>query len=277
MKLTVLRRLVLLFFLAFFTCSLAADLRLLFLDVGQGSATLLLTPDDRAALIDGGRSYGRIEPVLAGLGVTQLDLIVASHADADHIGGLVDAVRLHSPGAFLDNGLPHTTQLYGRLLEAVEQSNALYLEGFRRTLTLGDVTVEVLPPPYLTADQNSNSVGIIIQYGGFRALLPGDATKLEQEWWLQEYPELLAGVNVYAAAHHGSRTGDELSFVAWLDPQVIVISSGAGNQYGHPHAETLAAYLAVAGFVLRTDEDGTILIRVPAAADEYLVLTDFTP
>jgi competence protein ComEC len=65
--------------------------------------------------------------------------------------------------------------------------------------------------------------------------------------------------------------------VAWLAPQVIVISSGAGNQYGHPHAETLATYRAVAGFVLRTDEDGTILVRVPAAADEYLVLTDFTP
>lgn len=272
-----LRRLAVLLLLAAFTHGLAADLRLAFLDVGQGSATLILTPDGRAALIDGGRSYSRIEPALAGFGVTQLALIVASHADADHIGGLVDAVTRYSPAAFLDNGMPHTTQLYSRLMEAVEQSDALYLEGTRRTLTLGDVIIDVLPAPYLTSDQNSNSIGIIVQLGEFRAFLPGDATRFEQDWWLAEYPELLGGINVYAAAHHGSSTGDERDFLTWLDPQVIVISAGAGNSYGHPAGQTLAAYFDVASYVLRTDEDGLILVSVAAEAAEYLVQPGFTP
>jgi beta-lactamase superfamily II metal-dependent hydrolase len=271
------RQLLLSALLALFVSGLAADLRIVFMDVGQGTATLLLTPDDRTALIDGGRSFRQVEPLLSALGVKHLDLIVASHADADHIGGLVEAVQLFSPGAFMDNGLPHTTQTYARLLAAVEESDALYLEAFRRTLTLGEVTIEVLPPPYLAADQNSNSVGILIQYGEFRALLPGDATQLEQDWWLQEYPELVTDINVYGAAHHGSTTGDRPDFLASVGPQVVVISAGQGNSYGHPREETLEAYHAVADFVLRTDLDGSVLVRVPPDAGEYLVVPEFRP
>lgn len=252
----------------------AEALRLVFLDVGQGTATVLLTPDGRSALIDGGLSFRRLEAHLERLGIKKLDLIVASRAHADHIGGLVDAVRQYEPGAFIDNGLPNTTLTYLRLLQALEESDALYLEPFQRTITLGKVKIDVLPPPYLTDDQNNNSVGIRISYGDFSALLPGDASELEQDWWLQNHPELVGETEVYGAAHHGSETGDKPRFLASAKPQVIIISAGEDNRYSHPRPQALLNYEAATSLVFRTDQRGSLTIKVPQQGGVFYILPE---
>jgi len=247
---------------------------LIFLDVGQGDATFLRTPEGKTALIDGGRSGKRLLEQLDHLGVTGLDLVVATHADVDHIGGLLRAVEAYPPRFFMDNGIPHTTQAYEKLLLAVEHSGSSYLNASERTITLGDARLTVLPPPRESENQNDNSIGVLLRYRRFKALLTGDSTAKEQAWWLEHYRDDLAGVTVYKAAHHGSRTGDRESFVGALSPAMIVISVGGGNSYGHPHPEALAAYRQVGAKLYRTDQDGAVTVMIPLGGRAgYLVRT----
>lgn len=247
----------------FFSVRDEATLQVVFLDVGQGDAIFIRAPEGQTALIDGGESGAAIADYLSTLGVTQLDLMVASHAHFDHIGGLIDTVAAYPPKTFMDNGIPHTSQAYQDLLRAVDEAGSTYLEASERSISLGSVTLRVLPPPHESDEQNENSVGIYLSYGDFEALLLGDATSEEQAWWLARYPDLLSEVEVYKASHHGSRTGDEATFLRTLSPEVVVISAGLDNSYGHPHQEALSSYHAVDASIYRTDQLGSITISVP--------------
>lgn len=242
----------------------ADGLELLFFDVGQGDATLVRTPDGRTALIDGGRSGERLEELLTRAGVERLDLVVATHADFDHLAGLVTALERWPVRAVVDNGLPHTTATYRRWLETVEASGARYVRPTRdalRTVALGETTtLRLLPPPLENDDQNDNSVGVLLEHGAFTALLPGDAESGEQAWWLDAFGRDIAPVELYKAAHHGSSTGDARWFLEALEPEVVVISAGLDNPYGHPHREALASYRAVGARILRTDLDGNVTV-----------------
>lgn len=243
-------------------------LEIVFLDVGQGDATLVRTPDGRTVLVDGGKSWRRLEPQLDALRVERLDLLVATHADFDHIGALPGAVERYQPAAFVDNGVPHPTRAYDRLLEAVEAAGSRYLEGSARTLTLGELVLELLPPLRFDPEargadeQNENSVGVLLRWGDVAVLLPGDATAAEQAWWSRCCLAGLDDVEVYRAAHHGSRTGDREAFVRALAPDWVIVSAGRDNAYGHPHPEALAAYRAAGARVLRTDEVGAVTVTV---------------
>lgn len=255
----------------------APGLELIFLDVGQGDATLIRTADGRTALIDGGRSTARMRDHLAALGIDGFDLVVATHADFDHIAGLVPVLEEMRVANFMDNGLPHTTQTYARLVDAIEPSGARYLQATERTLTLGDVTLTVLPPPLESDDQNGNSVGLVLRYGAFEAILPGDATASEQAVWRRRYPDALADVDVYKAAHHGSSTGDRPEFVELLSPDVVVVSAGFENSYGHPHREAVASYRGAGATIYRTDLDGSITLAVAPGGGSYRILTGPVP
>lgn len=238
----------------------AAHLELRVLDVGQGDAVLIRS-DGRTALIDAGPA-DRIVAQLRALGVDTVDLLVASHNHADHIGGM-DAVLDSFPVRFyLDNGHPAGTRIQQRVLERVERHGVTYLQPTRRTLSLGDAQLRVLPSPLepRTEDQNNRSLTLVLEYRGFRALLPGDA----------ETPLLnallaagdVAAVDVLKAAHHGSRNGLTPAWLARTRPAVVAISLGAGNMYGHPHEAALRYYCAGGRRVLRTDLHGDIIVRV---------------
>jgi beta-lactamase superfamily II metal-dependent hydrolase len=252
-------------------------LEVIFLDVGQGDATLIRTADGRTALVDGGRSVGRLLDHLDSLSVTAFDLVIATHADFDHIAGLVAVLEDMPVANFMDNGLPHTTQTYARLIDAIEPSGARYLEATERTLTLGDVTLTILPPPLVSNDQNGNSVGVVLRYGDLEVVLPGDATAAEQAVWQRSYPQELAGVDVYKAAHHGSSTGDRPEFVGLLSPEVVVVSAGFDNSYGHPHREAVASYREAGATLYRTDLDGSVTLLATPGGGSYRLVAGTLP
>jgi competence protein ComEC len=236
-------------------------LELHFLDVGQGDAVLLRAPSGQTALYDSGPSGQRIVEALRERGVERLDLVIASHNHADHIGGLAEVIREFRPRFYMDNGVPHTTQTYRRVLEAVRDAGAQLIEPTERRISLGDAVLQILPPPGRPGwGHNDNSVGVIASYGDFRASLFGDAERAQQEWMLSEARHHLRRVAVHKASHHGSRNGDVSAVMASLRPEVVVIGVGAGNQYGHPHAEAIALYNGVGAEVYRTDRHGTVLV-----------------
>jgi hypothetical protein len=162
----------------------------------------------------------------------------------------------------LDNGIPHTTATYRRLLEAVAAAGTQYLEATPRRIGMGDVTLHVHAPPGEPAlGQNDNSIGIVIEYGTFRAVLTGDASEREFEWWSRRSPDLLTEATIYKASHHGSRNGDTRASVDAFRPEAVIVSVGANNSYGHPTEEAALLYQSVAERIFRTDLQGTLLVH----------------
>ncbi|WP_145999412.1 ComEC/Rec2 family competence protein [Deinococcus sp. UR1] len=229
-----------------------------FLDVGQGDAILIRSPEGKTALIDGGRSAERLSDQLEKYGVTRLDLMIASHADADHIAGLVPAAALN-PRVFINNGLGGTTQTWERLVRALQGVDATFTKASNQTVNLGSVKLRVIaPPPGMPDDQNLNSVGLAVQFGEFRALLTGDSETEETEGWLaQERADLRGPFQVYKSIHHGASNGDNAAWLANVRPENVVISVGQ-NSYGHPTAPTLRLYRQTGARVYRTDRHGTV-------------------
>lgn len=148
-----------------------------FLDVGQGDSILITSPEGKTALYDGGRSEARLRELLGRYGVHSLDLVIASHADADHIAGLLAAAPLR-PKFYVNNGIAATTQTFSKLLTALQAAGTQGLVASERTINLGSVKLRLIPPPpgMPEADQNLHSVGLLIEYGGFRSLMTGDST-----------------------------------------------------------------------------------------------------
>ena len=193
--------------------------------------------------------------------------MIASHNHADHIGGMSEVLRRFVVRAYVENGLPHTTSIYARTLAALEREPGLqYLAATDRTITLGSVTVRILPPPRLDNSQNNNSVGALIEYGRFRALYTGDSEVAELRSWLRT--ARISRVTLMKIAHHGSSNGTVGEWVRATAPAIAVVSLSSSNSYGHPSPGVEAAWIAIGARVFRTDRDGTI--DVTATADGHL-------
>ena len=248
---------------AFLGCGVTApapvgeSVRVTFLDVGQGDAVLIRSPEGQTALVDAGWS----SPVtnLRALDVDELDLLVATHPHADHIGGMADVINSIPVRFYMDNGQTHTTATYQGLASTLQQrTDVTYLIAEPRSISLGSVEIEVLPLlPVASTDFNNRSIGLIVRYGDFAAFLSGDSEVEELSFWTQQ--DVVPDVTVLKAPHHGSYNGFTSEFLEDAEPEVVAISVGS-NTYGHPHAEALEAYTSAAETVLRTDLDGQITI-----------------
>ncbi|SMB80121.1 excalibur calcium-binding domain-containing protein [Deinococcus hopiensis] len=241
-------------------------LTLRFLDVGQGDAVLITSPEGKSVLYDGGRSEVRLQTLLRQYGVQSLDLVAASHGDADHITGLTPAVRLYRPKLFLNNGIAANTQAWSKLVTAARNAGTQGLLAKDQVINLGSVKITVIPPPpgMPRGEQNVNSVGLLVQYGSFRALMTGDSETEETRAWLKKYPAgFLGPVQVYKSIHHGAKNGDNAAWLAAVRPLNVVIGVGPNN-YGHPTAEALTLYKKEGAGVYRTDLQGTVTVVVQA-------------
>jgi beta-lactamase superfamily II metal-dependent hydrolase len=227
-----------------------------FLDVGQGDAVVIQSPEGKVALVDAGPSY--IVHLLHALGIDSVDLAIASHAHLDHIGGMLGVIQSMPVRYYMDNGVEHNTSTYTGLMGTLVASDHItYLEATQRTVSLGSVEIQVLPPPDWAKEQNLASVGLIVEYGEFRALLTGDSEIEELNHFLDMG---LPQVTVLKAAHHGSRDAVSPRWVDVTRPEVVVISVGANNEYGHPDPWALRYYQAVTEEIYRTDVHGTVTI-----------------
>jgi len=245
----------------------AADsvLRITFLDVGQADAVLIQTAGGRTALVDAGRRD--IVPLLRQFGVLEIDLLVATHPHADHIGGMAGVIAAFPVRFYMDNGEPHTTQTYRRLLAALDaRPEITYLEASPRTLTLGEVEVEVLPLlPRGSTEHNDRSVALVVRYGSFTAFLSGDS-EVRQLSYLVGHG-VVPEATLLKAPHHGSDNGFTWEFLNTARPRIVVISVGRNNGYGHPRPAALRAYEASGAAVFRTDRHGHVSVQGRESGD----------
>src|SRR5213592_4638666 len=241
-------------------------LTVFFLDVGQGDGAVLRTPNGRWIAIDGGprlpgSDAGRrvVVPFLRRHGARRLALVVATHGDADHLGGLPAVVEAFSPELVLEPGEPLGRPLYLEFLAAVEGSGARWhpaRAGDR--IELDGVVLEVLSPDSvwmtLPLDVNEHGVVVRVTFGATRLLFQADAG-LPVEGHLAGR---VGRVQLLKVGHHGSATATSDAWLGELRPRQAVISVGAHNHYGHPAPEVLDRLRRWGSEIFRTDQAGTI-------------------
>lgn len=252
----------------------AGVLTIRFLDVGQGDSILITSPEGKSVVIDGGKSEARMRELIRQYDIRNVSMVVATHADADHITGLIPVVALNRPQLFVNNGLSHTTQTWQKLLNVVQLADTKGLKASgNQVINLGSVKLTVLAPPSGMPDQNTNSVGLLVQYGTFRALMTGDSETPETSAWLKSLPASLLGpVDVYKSIHHGAANGDNAQWLAAVKPKNVVISVGPNN-YGHPTKAALELYRKVGATTYRTDLQGTVTVTVQPGG-KYAITTE---
>lgn len=234
-------------------------LNVIHLDVDQGEATLIVTPQEKRILIDAG-SNNWTAAFLRVMKIDTVDLVVATHNHEDHIGGMPDVLESVVVRAYVDNGLPIPTRIYRRTVRAIENERGIqYLVASDRTIRVGEVALRLLPPPRFDISQNNNSVGVLLEYGDFRALFTGDAEAPELTAWLRS--TRIREVTLMNASHHGASNGATRAWIRATSPEVVVASAGRRNSYGHPSPSIISAWTAARAKVFRTDRHGTIFVR----------------
>lgn len=252
------------------------ELQVHFLDVGNADSALIRCGTHQM-LIDGGEpsSGKKVVDYLRGQGVDRLDYVIATHPDADHIGGLpdvleafpVDRVLMH----YMDDDNTPTSYSYERLLTTMLDRDIPVTDTAPgQQYALGDATVDILGPQGDFVDSNNMSVVCRVSFGNRRFLMMGDAEKKAENALISSGTDLRA--DVLKVGHHGSHSSTSSTFLATVAPDHAVISCGENNRYGHPHPETLALLQQRHTHIWRTDRQGTIVMTTDG--DKLTVTTE---
>lgn len=238
------------------------ELKVHYIDVGQGDSTLIQTPDGANILIDGGiKSAGqKVVSYLKSKDVGKLDMVVATHPHADHIGGLIPVLNAFQVDKFVDSGKAHTSQTYLEMLTIIDNKNIpfevaqkgkvyAFDNGFKMTTIHADSTATNL---------NNASVSFKAEYNKVSFLLTGDAEKEAEAAMVNSGLNLSS--TIYKAGHHGSNTSSTQAFINKVKPQATILSYGKGNSYGHPH-DVIIKRLQAAGSKLYSTENGDIIVK----------------
>lgn len=239
-----------------------SEFTITFLNVGQGDAILIETPDGIQVLIDGGPDGSVLRELSRELGRFDrtIDMVVATHPDADHIGGLVDVLARYEVDTILLTENETDTPVSDQFRARVEAEGAEVVHARAGAVfALGaSTTMRVLFPRSDPSAMESNASSIVLQvsHGEFDALLTGDAPSRIEEFLLTTYGDALRS-EILKFGHHGSNTSSSDAFVAAVSPEFGIVSAGKDNRYGHPHREVLDIAAAHGVTVLRT-MDGAI-------------------
>lgn len=235
------------------------------LDVGEGSATLIRT-DSGNVLIDAGpeNTQETLCEHLRQMGVREFALVIFTHPDEDHIGGGDAVLRAFPVREIQTNGAADSNDSYDALIrtaDATGKAVPMRSVSAGETATVGDVTLTVLSPLAGEAEaDNEGGLVLMLTCGGKRILLAGDAGEKTEKRLLQRLGADALRADVLIAGHHGSNSASSAAFLAAVSPKEIVISCGAGNEYGHPDGRALERMHAVCDTIRRTDLEGDVRI-----------------
>lgn len=248
-------------------------LKVYFLNIGQGDATFIEAPNGNQVLIDGGpqdnsvlRELGEVMSV----GDRSIDMVLATHPDADHIGGLAEVLNRYNVDFYVESGnRAKDTKTFSNLLNVVDEKTKNEMEsivarsGTRFVLDPErGIFMDILFPDRDVVNTESNNASIVVKlvYGEVCFILTGDAPKKVEDY-ITSISKDNIDCEVLKVGHHGSRTSSGEKFVEAVSPEYAVISAGKNNNYGHPHKEVLDIFNKFGVEVLRTDQLGRVEIE----------------
>ena len=266
--------LILLLLLSFTPILFAQDtVSIYFLDVGQGDASVIISSSGYVAMIDSGPNEKLILNHLKNLDISHIDLLIATHAHADHITGMDKIIAKYKPRAFMDPGISHTSLTYIRMINAIEKYDVKYYQSTARKIQLGLMDFSVLPsasPKIYVSELNNNSVVIKLEYKNFSCLFTGDIERVRENQLVKISSSNLES-DIIKIPHHGSSTSSTQAFIKKVNPKVAIISCGQNNRYGHPNIKTLERLEKNGIDIYRNDTNGTILINTDGYNYEIIV------
>ena len=237
------------------------------LDIGQGDGLFIESPTGTHILVDGGPPksilgpLGRVMPPFG----KNIDAIMITNPDSDHIGGFADVLKNYKVGALFEPGTVSPSKTYANLKTEIKNKkipDILVRKGMVLDLG-GGVKLEILFPDrdVSTWATNDGSMVAKLIYGDTSIILTGDAPMKTEKIILAENSQAELQSEILKVGHHGSRGSSSLSFVQAVSPKYALISVGKDNTYGHPHKETLDTLAQIGAKILRTDQLGTIILK----------------
>ncbi|MCD6233345.1 MBL fold metallo-hydrolase [bacterium] len=243
------------------------NLRVDFLDVGQGDAIFIETPQHHQILIDGGSNEGILQKLAKEMPFWDrtIDLVILTHPEKDHLEGLLYVLKKYQVENILWTGIKRKTMVYKKWVNLLRKEKAKVVIGKApEEIVAGEVLIDILYP--LTSlegkefkDSNDTSVVSRLNFGETSFLFTGDATTKTEKELIQKKAFLLRA-DVLKVGHHGSKTSSSGDFLAKVSPSLAVISVGKDNKYGHPAKEVLQRLESFGIKVLRTDKAGDVRV-----------------
>lgn len=253
------------------------NLRIHFLDVGEGDSILIETPEGENILVDTGNliSGYKVVKYLKQNKIQTLDYLILTHPDLDHIGGAFFILQMLKVKNIYDNGqnlLDNYSNIYRWYEELVRKDKNYKTLKAKDALYIGDVTLKVLWPPqsFFSSDFNTNSLVIMLKYEKFRCLLTGDLTIIGEREILKEKIDLKA--DVLKVGHHGANDANSEEFLMAVAPRIAILSVNRVNIRGYPAEEVISRLRKLGIQLYRTDEDGDIILSIcPSKYKEFKI------
>ncbi|MEI6022223.1 MAG: MBL fold metallo-hydrolase [bacterium] len=242
------------------------------LDIGQGDSFLIVAPNGAKMLIDGGKDaqvLTKLSEVLP-LGDSSIDVVLATHPDADHIGGLPYVLDRYHVGLFLTSDVFSDTKTVASMYSILDKKKIpSYYVRHGMYVDFGTDTIspqnhfDVLFPDRDTSHWETNSASVVgkLYLGNRTALFTGDSPIAIEAYLLQTIPEILPS-DILKLGHHGSKTSNSFNYLKTIHPSLALISAGVDNSYGHPHQETLTTLSTLHIPYVSTQTAGTVTLTV---------------
>ena len=239
-------------------------LKIAFLDIGQGDAIFIESPNGNQVLLDGGpnrkilQELGKVMPFYD----RSVNTLIVSNPDKDHFAGFLDVLDSYHVDNVIEPGTKGASGLYLQLEEKIKEKNIPEILA-KRGMDIdigGGASIHIIFPDRDVSGLATNDGSIVarLQYGNTSVLLMGDSTQAIEKYLVPLDGAVLRS-DILKVGHHGSRTSTSEELVGVVSPKIAVISDGKDNSYGHPHKETLDTLNKFGVEILRTDEKGTII------------------
>lgn len=237
-----------------------------FLDVGQGDSINIETPDGYELLIDGGPTSIVLRKLAEDRSFfdKKIDVVMATHPDADHISGLVDVFKRFDVGMVVESGVESDSsaaRAYTRA--ALNEGVKIIFAQAGQIIQLGaSTTVRILSPYGDVTNWQNNNASVVVQvvYGETEFMLTGDAPVNIEDYLVSKYETSLES-EVLKLGHHGSKTSTSELFLDTVIPEYAIVSSEENSRYGHPHHEVIEKVEDRDIKILNTAENGTIIFK----------------
>ena len=251
------------------------DLKIYFIDVGQGDSTLIVTPNNKTILIDGGGSKtydvgkNTLEPYLLDRKIKKIDYAIISHYDQDHCDGILYVLQNMKVENVIIGKQIKDSDNYNKFIRIIkEKSINVHIVSIGKRLNIEkNLYFDVLWPDMENKINenvlNNNSLICKLVYKDFSMLFTGDIEEIAEKAILKKYKESkLLKSTILKVAHHGSKTSSSKEFIRAVQPQIALIGVGSNNKFGHPSDITIESLKAINCKIYRTDKDGEISINV---------------